>query len=110
MPRLEYDRERANLTKARIAEARKKKDYYTVTPKGFQLGNLISARITEIRSQHIDTDSPEYTEYLRLFHTNEMLIKARDSHGVWINPAYQVEEEEALEDLIEGGYIVRSSS
>ena len=109
MSKFEYDRELAELRRARIQEAREKKDYYRVTSKGFQLGNLLSARMTEIGSKHVDRDDPEYTEYLRLFHTNEMLIKASLPGGLWINPTYQVEEEEALEDLIEGGYIVRAS-
>ena len=110
MPRFEYDRELAALRLSRITEAREKKDYYTVTPKGFQLENLISARMNTIDTKDVDKDSPEWQEYLRLFHTQHILILASSSHGVYINPTYQAEEEEALQDLINGGYIVRASS
>ena len=114
MPSFEYDRELSALRLSRQKGAIK--DYYTVTPKGFQLENLISARMKEIEGQkellytNVDKDSPEWQEYLRLFHTQHILILASSSHGVFINPVYQAEEEEALEDLLEGGYIVRASS
>ena len=92
-----------------------KKDYYSVTPKGFQLSNLLSHRMDVLDAEWKDsgeqdrTSTPGWTEYLKLFHTSTMLIRASSPSGVWINPVYEEAETEALEELIEGGYIVRAS-
>ena len=94
-------------------------DYYSVTPKGFKLITILGNRMTELDTERTarngerlysdDTSTPEWQEYLRLLHNQTILIRASSLHGMFINPTYQAEEEEALEDLLEGGYIVRSS-
>jgi len=102
-----------DLQRSRFKDA--KKEYYSVTPKGFQLSNLLSHRMDELDAAWIDSggqdrhSTPEWAEYLKLFHTATMIIRASSPSGVWINPVYEEAETEALEELIEGGYVVRAS-
>jgi len=106
-------RDLAKLQSTRLEEA--KKEYYTVTPKGQKLLSMLSQRMDELDAEWKDsgeadkTATPGWTEYTRLFHTATMLIRASSPSGVWINPTYEEQESEALEDLVEGGYIVRAS-
>ena len=110
-----------DLQMSRIQEAKERVDYYTVTPKGFKLLTMLSKRMDVLdaeRKEELDltypamkdrTSTPGWAEYLRLFHSATMLIRASSPSGLWINPVYEEEESEALEDLIEGGYIIRGS-
>ena len=104
------------LDRQKASFENRKKDYYSVTPKGFQLSNLLSERMDELDAdwkasgEQDRTSTPGWTEYKRLFHSSTMIIRASSPSGLWINPAYEEEESEALEELIEGGYIVRASS
>ena len=104
------DRDIQELLRSRRTEAKEKIDYYKVTPKGFELLSLLSARMDEIEKEGKGhKGDPQWQEYQRLHHSSTMLILASSSHGVFINPTYEEEQSEALEDLLEGGYIVRSA-
>ena len=80
---------------------------YTITPKGARLGNILAEKMnTMYKGPEGDPNSPEWQEYLRYFYTEQALIIARS--GARNQFAYKDEVDQALEELIEGGYIVRN--